>query len=396
MRPTLAAVPLRARTVDTLTEDDVWLDPGTTVWTARRFVGEPRFYPVYQRGDRYSFAPIFLLADKGAVDLDHAFMARVERRCRSGTAYYSGTATIDREIRRLGGPTPFVRTIFSPEVYAERLAAAMIADVARVEAAHPGATHVVMCGGKDSLNMLLLPWRRPVLALSAAPNFALVRAFIADNRLDIRCLELRDEDRGCLDLEVLYNACLSELVHCRWSGELRSLAAERGASLILWKGQVATFLTPSWRAYVHYTDRVDRTLGYLESLVVRAALRLRTRAIPEAQQRRVADNLWLRGAMMQGTHMALLRALCGCLVLSGYHGPAVQEVVSAVDLPSCVARDIRPLVGRLLLGREVVYPASNPGPPESSFRAGRSDPATWIDLARRCGLTVRGELSDRR
>lgn len=386
----LADVPLRTRTVDTLTEDDLWLDPGTTVWRARRFVGAPRFYPVYQRGDRYSFSPIFLLAHKRGVDLDHDFMARVDARCRSGTAYYSGTATIDRELRRLGGPTPFHRTIFRPEDYAGRLTAAMIADIDRVEAAHPDADHVILCGGKDSLNMLLLPWKRPVVALSAAPNFALVRRFIADNDLDIACHELRDEDRSTLAREIFYNTCLSELIHCRWSGELRALAAGRANRLILWKGQVATFLTPSWRAYVHYTDRVDRTLGYLESLVVRAALRLGTRAIPEAQQRWVADNLWLRGAMMQGTHMALLRALCGCLVLSGYHGPAVQEVVSAVDLPSCVARDIRPAVGRLLLGREVRYPAINPGPPESSFRADRSDSATWIALARRCGLPVRG------
>ena len=90
--------------------------------------------------------------------------------------------------------------------------------------------------------------------------------------------------------------------------------------------------------------------------MVRAALRLGSRTIPAAQQRRVADNPWLRGAMMQGTHMALLRSLCDCLVLSGYHGPAVQAVVSAVDLPSCVRRDVRPQTGRLLLGREVWYP----------------------------------------
>lgn len=383
-------IPLRTRVCDTLSEADIWLDPTTTLWQARRFVGSPRFYPVYRRGDHYSFSPIFLLAHKRGVDLDRDFMAVIARRTRSATAYYSGTATIDREIERIGGPTPFDRTIFRPDDYAARLAAAMIADTELVEAAHPGASHVILCGGKDSLNMLLLPWKGPVTALSAAPNFALVKEFIAANRLAIACHELRDEDRSTLALEILYNTCLSELIHCRWSGELRALAAAHERRVIFWKGQVATFLTPSWRAYVHYTDRVDRTIGYLESVVVRAALRLGWSELPAAQQRWVSDNLWLRGAMMQGTHMALLRALCGCLFLSGYHGPAVQAVVSAVDLPSCVARDIRPAVGRLLLGREVVYPEINPGPPESQFRRGRSDPASWLAVARAAGLPIRG------
>ncbi len=383
-------IPLRVRVCGTLTEDDLWLDPTTTVWKADRFVGQPRFYPVYRRGDLYSFAPIFLLAEKRRVELDRGFMATVEARDRHDTAYYSGEATIDREIERIGGPTPFAPTIFRPEVYAERLAAAMVADTRRVEAAHPTARHVILCGGKDSLNMLLLPWRTPPLALSAAPNYALVRAFIADNRLANECRELRDEDRSGLAREVLYNTCLSQLSHCRWGGELRALAAGP-EQIILWKGQVATFLTPSWRAYVHYTDYGDRVRGYLESLVVRAALRVGARSIPEAQQRRVGETLWRRGAMMQGTHMGLLRALCDCLVLSGYHGPAVQAVVSAVDLPSCVRHDIRPRVGRILLGREVVYPRSNPGPPPSLFRAGRSDPAAWITQARASGLPVLDE-----
>jgi hypothetical protein len=383
-------IPLRTRTCDVLTEEDLWLDPCPTVWRARRFVGTPRFYPVYRWGDLYSYMPIFLLAAKRAVDLDPVFMERVSSRGRTGSAYYSGAATIDAEIRRIGGPTPFLRTIFNPESYAHALAAAMIADTELVEAAHPGVPHVILCGGKDSLNMLLLPWKAPVVALSAAPNYALVRRFIADNRLGIPCHELRDEDRSTLDLEVLYNTCLSELLHCRWSGELRALAADRQQRMILWQGQVATFLTPSWRAYIHYRDQVDRVVGYLESLVVRAALRLDVRTIPEAQQRRVSTNLWLRGAMMQGSHMALLRALCGCLVLSGYHGPAVQRVVSSVDLSSCVQRDIRPRVGRILLGRDVVYPLHNPGPPHSQFRSGRSTPEPWIAVARASGLVIRG------
>lgn len=384
----LPEIPQHIRSVDTLTEDDLWLDPGPTVWRARRFIGLPRFYPVYRWQDLYSFSPIYLLAAKGAVDLDPVFMERVSSRGRTGSAYYSGARTIDSEIRRIGGPTPFQRTIFNPESYAEALAAAMIADTEQIEAVHPGVPHVILTGGKDSLNMLLLPWKAPVVALSAAPNYALVRQFIADNGLRIPCHELRDEDRSGLALEVLYNTCLGELLHCRWSGELRALAT-RQRRMILWQGQVATFLTPSWRAYIHYRDQVDRAVGYLESLVVRAALRLDCRTIPEAQQRRVSDNLWLRGAMMQGSHMALLRALCGCLVLSGYHGPAVQRVVSSVDLSSCVQHDIRPRVGRILLGRRVVYPAINPGPPPSAFRAGRSTPEPWIAVARASGLEIR-------
>jgi len=126
-------IPLGLRSCERLTEDDLWLDAGPTVWRARRFVGEPRFNPVYQRGDYYSFSPIFLLAHKRSVDLDRGFMRKIAARERSGVAYYSGRSTIDREIRRIGGPTAFDRTIFSAAQYATKLAEAMITDIERVD-----------------------------------------------------------------------------------------------------------------------------------------------------------------------------------------------------------------------------------------------------------------------
>ena len=86
--------------------------------------------------------------------------------------------------------------------------------------------------------------------------------------------------------------------------------------------------------------------------------------------------------------MSFLREMTGALTCSGYHGPRVRELFSEMDLHHCVNSDIRPRIGHHLLGEEVIYPATNPGPPVSAQRRGRSDVDSFLQIAGRLGIRV--------
>jgi hypothetical protein len=59
----------------------------------------------------------------------------------------------------------------------------MCADISLIKAGQPEFTNILLCGGKDSLSLSLLPWKNPVIVARAPPNYDLVRAFMADNYL---------------------------------------------------------------------------------------------------------------------------------------------------------------------------------------------------------------------
>ena len=103
--------------------------------------------------------------------------------------------------------------------------------------------------------------------------------------------------------------------------------------------------------------------------------------------------------MWQGAHMSMLRDLTDALVLSGYHGPAVQDVVSQVDWKNAVQMDIRPLIGRYLHGDPVLYPSTNPGPPLSKIRENLSGLVPFLKTLSSCpstnGLFPAGRRSPR-
>lgn len=353
-------------------EEDLWQTPGPVVWQAERFVGAPMFYPVYRWQDHYATGPLPLIALKGAFELDES----VARRVRGEFRYLPTNATIDRGVRRIGAPLASTLELADAAAYVAAFADATRRDVARVEARLPGATHVVLCGGKDSLNLLLLPWRSPVLAVSAEPNFPLVQQFVRDNRLAIDVERLDDRDATLLDSEVAINACRIGLEHVRWSAELRALAARFPRGAVLWVGALAdTFTTPKWRLYSHPS--------WLSSL--RGLPGLRGLSDAEAAQSYHAWVGYYRGAMWQGCNMSLLKELTDAPVLSAYHGPAMRALLARVDLRA-VTTDLRPAIGEALAGGPVVYPATNPSPPPSSFRRGLSGLARFLDVLTRHGL----------
>ncbi len=86
--------------------------------------------------------------------------------------------------------------------------------------------------------------------------------------------------------------------------------------------------------------------------------------------------------------MSIVRQLTDCLVLSGYHGPEAEKIVSEVDLYRAVQQDVRPLVGACLLGREVVYPSVNPSPPLSRFRSGQSHLEPFLTNLQSIGIPI--------
>jgi len=378
------------RQVARLNEYDMWTSHGPVLWRAEAFLGNPVFYPVYRLGDLYSYSPLALILTKGFVRFD----AELAKQCDApGFRFLSGRGVLDRDIERLGGPVMSERRIVASSAYVDRIVAALLSDVTMVERANPEHTNIVLCGGKDSLNLLLLPWRNPVYAASAPPNYALVKQFVEDNELDVRVVPLHDvADDALLDAEVIENGCRNNLEHCRWGGDLRALSRKHDGKVIFWKGQIGdALMTPHWKEVGRCPDSLyekgRKAYRRAEKLLPVFARTTVGHRFLEPSFRRI---LWERCAMWQGAHVSLIRAVADCLVLSAYHGPEMAKATAEVDLTRAVLTDLRDEVGARLLGRPVKYPDTNPGPPVSTLRSNRSSPALYLDLLRSAGVDVIG------
>lgn len=325
------------------------------------------FYPVYRFGNSYSFSPLPLILKKGYL--------RIDPRSEEYLRHTKGDVTppeffIDPEIERIGGPPVLTRTLRDRQDFCQKMAIAMQDDITEIEERNSGKTNIVLCGGKDSLNLLLLNWRNPTIVYSAAPNFSLVRKFVSDNQLDFDVFELKEKgDDGLKSREVIEACCMVNLENWRWASHLRQIARSHDFQAVFWKGQFAdAVLTDYWRSY---TSSFSRPRRILKKIYKRAArnLPVAVTAIPDLIT--LADfrsSIWQRGAVMQGAHMGALRSITDCLFVSAYHGPRSAQVWLSADLPNLTPGDMRPEIGRILLGREVNYPTENPSPPASPFR----------------------------
>jgi hypothetical protein len=370
-----------------LSEEKMWSKHGPAIWKAHRFIGSPVFYPVYKYQDYYSYSPLSLILLKGRFRLNHGAARKPSR---PDFNYYSGRDTIDREIMRIGGPLKPNFVIKDPDEYARRFAEAMRQDIIPIEAAHPGYTNILLCSGKDSLNLSLLPWRNPVLIASAPPNYDLVKAFMIENGLPFDVVRLRDDDSSLLECEILVNCCRNNLEHCRWGPHLRELSQSFKGKVIFWKGQQGKpLMTDSWKANPYKYPPYGRILQICKLFRGRGSYRLqyfleKTRLT----QRLFCRVMWYKAAMWQGAHMSIIRQLTEALVLSGYHGPAVRGVVSEVDWKSTVHEDLRPRIGSYLFCGPVLYPSTNPGPPPSKIREGISHLEPFLKILRSVGIPV--------
>lgn len=381
-------VEARTVTCDTLNETDMVLRHGPVIWQANAFVGDPHFYPVYRYEDMYSHSLLALILKKRCLVLNESVLALATE---PGFNCVMADQVLDREITRLGRPHDCGYTITDVSVYAQRIVEALKEDIATVELANPGYTNVILCGGSDSLNLLLLPWKNETIAISAEPNFEHVKQFVERNALNIRVLKLEDElDAEELNDEILEGCCRVDLSHWRWGAALRRLARDMDKKLVYWKGQAGDlYMSTTWMAYMHPIQPAERLLRRVYRKTSGHMPFVMARSIGRALQPSVVQASWNRTASFQGSHMGFIREIADCLTVSAYHGPAVMKVWEQADLASVAQQDMRPMVGSLLLGRDVVYPAKNPGPTPSQIRQGLSSPVRFLDLLKQTGVSIK-------
>jgi hypothetical protein len=378
----------RTTEIGTLYATEMVRKHGPVVWKAENFVGDPHFYPVYRFEDFYSHSLLALILKKRSLVLNSEILDLA--RSPDFTCVMSDQV-IDREIFRIGSPHASGFSITDVNVFAKSIADAMLKDIAYVEEVNPGFTNVVLCGGSDSLNLLLLPWKNETVAISAEPNFEHVKRFVEQNQLNIRVVKLEDSfEPEELNDEILENCCRADLSHWRWGASLRQLAVEMDKKLVYWKGQAGDlYMSTTWKTYMHPIDPISR--------LIRRAYRKSSPLMPNALARQIGRRLqpsviratWDRTASFQGSHMGFIREIADCLTVSAYHGPAVMKVWEQADLASVAQNDMRPLVGRLLHGRNVIYPVKNPGPAPSQFRKGLSSPERFLALLQQTGVSIR-------
>ena len=115
--------------------------------------------------------------------------------------------------------------------------------------------HVPKCGGKDSLNLLSLPWENPVRVLSAKPDHLLVQEFIHRNGLPYHVRELRNEG-DCRSMALLANCCRCDPDTINWLSELSQETRQHNHNVVVWMGSMAdAWLTPGWRGYYVHAHR---------------------------------------------------------------------------------------------------------------------------------------------
>ena len=329
----------------------------------------PFFYPVYRWGDLHSFSPLPLLIRKGVLNVDPVALRKSDSAVGD---VCPPDFMLDQEIERLGGPPEFSRKISDRNRFLDEMAKALQADVNLIEAANPGKTNVILCGGKDSLNLLLLKWKNPTIAYSAAPNFLLVQDFVKQNDLGIEVRELIDiHDPDSLDREVAEACMMIELEHWRWTAHIALIAAELQHNAVFWKGQMAdAFMTDYWRSYSNSQSRAVKVTRKIYRRLARKMPAWMVAPVDKILIESFRQINWSRGAVGQGAHLGFLRSITDCLFVSAYHGPNASKVWLSADFPALTTYDLRPELGRILAGRPVVYPESNPAPASSEFRKG--------------------------
>ena len=358
---------------DTLSERDIWTKHDRTIIEAGHFADWPSFYPVYRWNRYYSYSLWSLLKLKGSASLNPTVTRYADS---PRFQHLPAGVTIDSDIVRIGAPVRSRRPYIAGDSdLVKSVASALIEDINEFEMEHPNHTHLILVGGKDSLNLLLLPWQSRIIAASAPPNHSLVANFIKANKLNVELIELTDQDDG-LEKEVLLNCCRIGLQDCRWGSQLASISERLGRDVVIWKGQLGEqFMTHEWLPYSEFlsTSLADR-------LYRRAFKRFPRVAFPRRMLHfhRVS---WERGGHWQGVYNALIREVTQRLVLSAYHGPRMRKVMERINLPSIRSRDLRPALGKLLKGDTVWYPDSNPGPPAWTHRLGANSVARWVEIA---------------
>lgn len=343
------------------------------------------FYPLYKYKNFYSFSIFPLIKFKNCIKINNDF---VQKYVHSSFDVAGPEITIDQEIIRIGAAQKIESHISNIGLFVREISNKMQHDIDLAIKNNPGKTHFILCGGKDSLNILLLKWSSPVIAISAEPNYDFVLEFVKKNKLDIDVMKLEDIDPGeSIEREIAEASCLVDLSHWRWTTHLKKIASDYDQQVIFWKGQVAdAFLTDYWRSYTSNSNSVYKKYRKVIRRLARIEPATVDRFFGEHVLQDFQQSLWRRAAVAQGAHLGFLRSICNALVLSAYHGPETTKVLYSMDLQKLTAADLRPAIGEALLGRPVRYPPTNPAPPPSVFRIGLRSRSRYVAALRNMGI----------
>lgn len=302
------------KSVEVLTEDQMWMSHKYIIWKADSFKGLPFFYPVYRWENFYSYSVLALIIKKGTLKPNYDLM----HSSYSNELVLSANNTIDEEITRIGGAITSSKIIVNEEQYSDIVTKALLEDVQEIEELNYDYTNIIMCGGKDSLNLLLLPWLNNTIAVSAEPNYRLVKQFINDNELNIKLIKLHDEyDKEYFDDEVLECCCRADLSNWRWGIHLRKLC-ESMDKVIIWKGQVGDlYLSTTWKNYIYPKPNIFiKLLAKAYKVISPYSPKAVNIVIGSYFQNKAYSTTWTKAAQLQGGHMGFLRSLTNSLVLS--------------------------------------------------------------------------------
>ncbi|EKB48720.1 hypothetical protein [Cecembia lonarensis] len=338
---------------DKLNIGDIWYDASADVFQSSRIIGEECFYPVYKWKDYYSFSFLNLLRIKGNLDLN----PKIHLYLNNGIidSYLPPEICVDKYIKRIGAPLKLQKLkITSENSFIEKFAVALIKDIRRLEDLYPNTTFGILTGGKDSLNLLLLPWKAEIVALSGDPNYQLVKEFCSVNKLDIEVKRLNGEEYDSDDWikkDTLFCCGRMGLRDIRWSKnifEIKNEINSRNKNFIIISGTFGdAFLTTKFK---HYRAKWKNLLE--DKIVYRF----------QSKTKILYNNLWRGGAQWQAVNHGVIRESTNMLNFSAYHGKNVLEVLSQTDLEKVIDSDIRPKLGDYIFGKKVIYPNSNPSP----------------------------------
>lgn len=331
----------------------VWYDKRADVFQSNKVVGEECSYPLYKYNNFYSYSPLNLLKIKGVLDWNRRIEYYLEDH--KIASYLPPEVFIDKKIKRVGSAINQEKlTIKSQKHFVSEFSNALIRDIRRLENLHSKSVFGILTGGKDSLNLLLFPWKVKIIALSAEPNFQLVRDFCIANSLDIEVVKLEGEESDSeewIENEALIGCCRVALPDIRWTKnlfEIKNKFAIEDSQLVILTGSLGdTFLTTSFLKYRSkwrnkWWDKLRNWSGNRTSVFF--------------------EHLWRRGAQWQAIYHGILKESTSIPNYSAYHGGNVMEVLKKTDLEAVIDGDIRPNIGDYLLGRKVIYPKSNPSP----------------------------------
>lgn len=350
----------------------------------------PHFAPFYKFKNNEDISVLEMIKKKGYLKINKNAVKIIDH---PDFLFCPPNILIDSEIKRVGYSWKFEKTLTQQDVFVSSITKAMIDDAKKIEEEYTDHTILALVGGKDSLNMLLLPWKNPLIVASAAPNYLLVKKFLSDNNLNYDIIQLDDERNLNIEKEIMINCCRLKLDNCRWTGHLSEIVSALNYKVVLLIGQWGdNLLTDKWKKNLypppdfHIHSRYNKLLNRINVFSNKLE---RVYSTNRNIQSLFFRNLWYESAHWQGVHMSFLYEYLGCPVLSMYHNDNVMNIICQTDYLKVLTTDLRPTIGDKIFGRKVIYPDKNPSPPVSSIRKDISGSKIFLDLIQQNKISVK-------